>query len=132
MTFTKKQIIDAAVPKPEINPPREQKLTQLLSEFEAHVTLVKAAYQPKWHEDHQDGFVLKGIKASEIAYQWEQPDEFAFAYENAFDGLCQWRMFYQDWPHVRQTYEAAKVYVIARDERLDAALLWKLRNGGAL
>jgi len=31
-------------------------------------------------------------------------------------------------PQRRQVWRAAKVYTIARDERIDAAMLWKLAN----
>ncbi len=109
---------------------REQSLAELLAEFEASVAKVKLAYMPKALNHPHDEIVP--IELMSFTYLWENADGFIVSYEEADDiGLCQTRMFYQDWKFIRETYEAAKLYCIARDEGISAAVMWKLANGGA-
>lgn len=58
-----------------------------------------------------------------IVDEWENADE--------EDGLCASRFFYRHEQGVREAYQAAKVYLIAKNEGLNAALVWKLTYGGA-
>lgn len=66
-----------------------------------------------------------------------EPDEFVFSFENAVHGVSECRRFitpHPGYPHdfeimadrAKQAYIAAKAYLIARDEGMAAAMLWKL------
>lgn len=79
--------------------------------------LANISFSLKWND-------MTITSAEGIVEEWENA--------NPNNGLCASCLFYRHDAGVREAYVAAKVFTIARDDSLNAAMLWKLSWDGDL